>query len=59
MSLIDNNYDLSMQYQFELETLKRSIADFNDIDLLKEISMQLLELCKKKIIISKIASKQI
>ncbi|KGG18140.1 hypothetical protein EV07_0052 [Prochlorococcus sp. MIT 0603] len=48
-----------MQYQFELETLKRSIADFNDIDLLKEISMQLLELCKKKIIISKIASKQI
>ncbi|AAP99115.1 MULTISPECIES: hypothetical protein [Prochlorococcus] len=54
---MNESIELSLQYQFQAEKLRRTIQECNDIDLLKRISIQLLELNKKKTSIAQIASK--
>ncbi len=53
---LSNSQIFSLQYEFEIETMIRTIQDCNDINLLREIAIQLLELNKQKTAIAEISS---
>ncbi len=54
---MDNSIYPSLQKQFQSEQFRRAILECQDVDLLREIALELLELNKKNTFIAQWASR--